>query len=269
MTDQNLMPIGRFSACCRLSIKALRHYDKRGLLRPAHVDPGTGYRYYSRDQAREAVTIGMLRSLGLSLPHIESILRANPEKRTELLAQHRDRVARDLEKARQTLLTVTKLVEHDELLPYDIEIRVEPTYTVARKTCTTVADRMIEDSGDLIYELMDELAATGRVYESPVMCINGEPDPRERIVVHACVGVSAPYPDLPSADILEIPGGPVAWVTHHGAYEALGVAYHALFAWAQEHGHSQRDAVREIYLNDPATVTTDELETEVLLPIAP
>jgi hypothetical protein len=36
---ETLMPIGRFSKSCRLSIKALRHYDEQGLLRPAHVDP--------------------------------------------------------------------------------------------------------------------------------------------------------------------------------------------------------------------------------------
>jgi hypothetical protein len=33
---------------------ALRHYDEIGLLRPAHVDPDTGYRRYHPGQARRA-----------------------------------------------------------------------------------------------------------------------------------------------------------------------------------------------------------------------
>jgi DNA-binding transcriptional MerR regulator len=42
---RNLLPIGRFSEICRLSISALRHYDDLGLLPPAAVGPDTGYRY--------------------------------------------------------------------------------------------------------------------------------------------------------------------------------------------------------------------------------
>ena len=56
------MPIGRFARACRLSVKALRHYDEEQLLRPAHIDERTGYRYYTREQVRDAVTIGMLRT---------------------------------------------------------------------------------------------------------------------------------------------------------------------------------------------------------------
>ncbi len=39
--------IGVFSRLARVSVKALRHYDRLGLLRPARTDPLTGYRYYS------------------------------------------------------------------------------------------------------------------------------------------------------------------------------------------------------------------------------
>jgi MerR-like DNA binding protein len=54
-----LLPIGQFARLCRLSVKQLRHYDELGLLRPAEVDAHTGYRYYRRDQARDALLIGL------------------------------------------------------------------------------------------------------------------------------------------------------------------------------------------------------------------
>jgi DNA-binding transcriptional MerR regulator len=60
---KNLVPIGRFSRLCRLTIPALRHYDELGLLRPAAVDVDTGYRYYSLVQAGEAERIRLLRSI--------------------------------------------------------------------------------------------------------------------------------------------------------------------------------------------------------------
>ncbi|CAM5401545.1 HTH merR-type domain-containing protein OS=Streptomyces aurantiogriseus OX=66870 GN=GCM10010251_39740 PE=4 SV=1 [Streptomyces aurantiogriseus] len=41
------LTIGAFAKACRLSPKALRLYDELELLRPARVDPDTGYRYYT------------------------------------------------------------------------------------------------------------------------------------------------------------------------------------------------------------------------------
>src|SRR5687768_4596589 len=68
------MQIGDFARSCRLSVKALRHYDEVGLLRPDFVDPETGYRYYRREQARTALAIAMLRSIGLPIPSVRALL---------------------------------------------------------------------------------------------------------------------------------------------------------------------------------------------------
>lgn len=38
-----LMPIGVFAHATRLSVRALRNYDRLGLLVPARIDPDTGY----------------------------------------------------------------------------------------------------------------------------------------------------------------------------------------------------------------------------------
>ena len=59
--DEQLVPIGRFSEATRLSVKALRHYDDIGLLRPAVTDPQSGYRYYRLGQANRAEAIRQLR----------------------------------------------------------------------------------------------------------------------------------------------------------------------------------------------------------------
>jgi DNA-binding transcriptional MerR regulator len=39
-----LLSIGEFARLSRLSAKALRRYDQLGLLKPAWVDPDSGYR---------------------------------------------------------------------------------------------------------------------------------------------------------------------------------------------------------------------------------
>lgn len=261
------MPIGRFSKSCRLTIKALRHYDEIGLLKPCFVDPDSGYRFYARHQARDAVMIGMLRSLDIPIPVIKQLIDTNATNISNILQKEQERIKKDIEKQQRILKSLQRIAEQAKIIPYTITTREEPTYTVAKMSCVTVTDCMLEDSVKLVYDLFAELQNAGRGFEDPVMCINDDPDKQENIVVHACIGITQPYPSLNHAQIVDIPGGPAAWLTHEGSYEELGLAYHSLFAWIQEHGYEQRDAMREIYKNDPSQTPAHELITEVILPI--
>ncbi|NEB02434.1 MerR family transcriptional regulator [Streptomyces sp. SID13726] len=67
------LTIGAFARACRLSPKALRLYDELELLRPARVDPETGYRYYNRDQLERARLVAWLRRLGMPLARIRTV----------------------------------------------------------------------------------------------------------------------------------------------------------------------------------------------------
>jgi DNA-binding transcriptional MerR regulator len=90
----NLMPIGRFARLTGLSVKALRHYDELGLLRPAAVDPDTGYRQYATDQVEGAETIGLLRRLEVPLDDIATILAtSDPAELRRVLLGHQRRTA--------------------------------------------------------------------------------------------------------------------------------------------------------------------------------
>ncbi len=71
-----LLTIGLMARCSGLTAKALRHYDRIGLLRPAGVDPATGYRLYRGDQVAEARLVGLLRSLDLPLDQVRTVVAA-------------------------------------------------------------------------------------------------------------------------------------------------------------------------------------------------
>ena len=47
---RELLPIGRFGKQAQLTPRQLRYYHALGLLVPAAVDPGSGYRYYAEAQ---------------------------------------------------------------------------------------------------------------------------------------------------------------------------------------------------------------------------
>ncbi|WP_329218239.1 MerR family transcriptional regulator [Streptomyces sp. NBC_01485] len=69
-----LLTIGAFAARARLSAKALRLYDRLGLLAPALTDEASGYRYYRADQVERARLVAMLRQLDMPLARIAEVV---------------------------------------------------------------------------------------------------------------------------------------------------------------------------------------------------
>jgi DNA-binding transcriptional MerR regulator len=65
-----LLTVGVVARRSGLTAKALRHYDRIGLLPPARVDHATGYRRYDPDQVAQARLVCLLRSLDLPLDEV-------------------------------------------------------------------------------------------------------------------------------------------------------------------------------------------------------
>lgn len=94
VTTADLLPIGRFSRLTGLTVKALRHYDEVGLLRPAAVDPDSGYRLYAPAQAGRAEAIRRLRRLELPLDDVAVLLESDePALIRRVLLDHQRRTA--------------------------------------------------------------------------------------------------------------------------------------------------------------------------------
>ncbi|WP_431030819.1 MerR family transcriptional regulator [Plantibacter sp. RU18] len=85
-----MLKIGEFAGVTGLSVKALRHYDERGVLAPAEIDVHSGYRKYSEGQVRSAVVARALREAGVPLPLVATAVMS--ESGREALAAHRARV---------------------------------------------------------------------------------------------------------------------------------------------------------------------------------
>lgn len=65
-----MLKVGEFSQLAQVTVRALHHYDKVGLLHPAHIDVFTSYRYYTVEQLPRLHRIMALKELGLSLEQI-------------------------------------------------------------------------------------------------------------------------------------------------------------------------------------------------------
>lgn len=85
MTDTELISIGAFAELAGLTASALRFYDDAGVLRPHHVDPASGYRFYSRSQLTRATRLRQLRAIGMPLPTIDRFFTASAAEATTLI----------------------------------------------------------------------------------------------------------------------------------------------------------------------------------------
>lgn len=86
--------IGDFSSMSKTTIKTLRYYEKKGLLKPVYVDLNTGYRYYETSQLMEISKIISLRQIGLSIKDIKNIL--NGYNMVEILNKRKKELEDDL-----------------------------------------------------------------------------------------------------------------------------------------------------------------------------
>lgn len=66
MEKQRFLSIGELSKLTGIHIKSLRYYDKIGVLKPAFVDPDTGYRYYTFAQL--SITEAIRTCIELDIP---------------------------------------------------------------------------------------------------------------------------------------------------------------------------------------------------------
>jgi len=91
-----LLTVGVMARRSGLTAKALRHYHRVGLLRPAAVAKTTGYRLYTRDQVAQARLVQLLRSLDLPLDQVRAAVAAwqdgDHQTVDELIRRHRQRL---------------------------------------------------------------------------------------------------------------------------------------------------------------------------------
>ncbi|MGW7445159.1 MerR family transcriptional regulator [Kitasatospora sp. NPDC054795] len=277
--QENVITIGELAARTRLSLKALRLYDERGLLPPALVDARTGVRRYGPAQVERARRIALLRAAGLPLARIAAVLDAavpDPDAdadgnagERELLAYWREREAEHAARreavgyAREVLsgrsTTVFEIVERD--------IPEQRVLFVRRHVDAAALPGFLAEAGEL---LLGRLREVGACLSGPLFAVY------HGLVGEDCdalVEVCAPTPN----DVG--PHGPFAVriePAHREAYTALtrrgftamAAAHDAVGAWAAARGYGRGGPNREVYHPNRATAGPQEHVVDVAVPLA-
>jgi DNA-binding transcriptional MerR regulator len=108
-----MLSIGEFARLGAVSVRTQRHYDEIGVLRPAQVDPETGYRCYSADQLRQLSRIIALKELGLSLAQTRRMIDGiTVEELRGMLMLRRAQLELDIESQANQLRGVEARLRH-------------------------------------------------------------------------------------------------------------------------------------------------------------
>lgn len=268
--------IGRFAELTNISAKSLRRYDESGLLVPDHVDPDTGYRYYSVAQLDAAAIVHLLRRLDVPLAEIAALLRDDdPEQTRDVLRHHRDRMLARHDEIERILARVDRLVgEGLGLLPFPMELAEYEAVTVVSARTIERLDAINETIDALAAQLRDGLAGTGLVEAGRefslmhnVMTWYAGAD------VEVCLPVALKTTKTAAAHgttpARTLSGFSAVRTICHGPWTDLEEAYAALLSWTARHGYEVSGPAREFYRVDYRdTADPAEYRTELALPVA-
>ncbi len=91
----------------------------------------------------------------------------------------------------------------------------------------------------------------------------------ENLDVEAGYPVSRPLAGRDAIRPGRLPEGQVAETIYTGPYQEIGPAYDDLSHWISANGHQASGVVYEFYLNDPARVLPEQLQTRIVFLLKP
>ncbi len=158
--------IGTVARLSQVSVRTLRHYDDLGLLKPAHVDPHTGYRYYSPEQVVRLHRILVLRDLGVPLSEIAQLIDENVtvEQLRGILrlrqAEARAQLTEQTEQLKRVEVRLAQL-EEEPMAAYEVIVkRLEPLRVVTLSEELTGLDEIGDACGRMYPQLHAALRGT-------------------------------------------------------------------------------------------------------------
>jgi predicted transcriptional regulator YdeE/DNA-binding transcriptional MerR regulator len=257
-----LIKIGDFAGQTGVTVKALRHYESLGLLRPAWINRYNGYRYYASQQKARLELILAYKQMGFSLVQIGKLLeeQLTDHELVDLLRNRRSALANQIDRERERLAAVeASLVDAlrggRQKVESNLSNRTNPNN-----------DERMEESVEIEIKNIPALKLVGLHYQGrneqneiamTWSAFNRRSDQVQHFTGEAAYGVcsiSAGLPEgefeylcaFPVTEYGDVPEGMtkmdldpmrVAVFAHRGSYEGLGETYTRIYQeWLPQAG---------------------------------
>lgn len=279
---EDLLTIGAFAARARLSAKALRLYDRLGLLAPAYVDGASGYRYYRAAQVERARLVALLRQLDMPLARIAEVAGAEGTEAARLLSAY----WADVEARVAGQRTLAEYLRgrlsgrSDEMYgKFAVETVDVPARVVITESRHTLADELPAWIGAALGRLEAAAQECGGVVAAPFVVYHAEVSMESDGPAQACVPVADEAAARAWAGrqgrgretgVRVEPAARLAYVRitkAQVAHPQILAAFEAVEEWLGREGLEPAGPCREIYFADWAAAGPEDPVCDVAFPV--
>ncbi|WFB07246.1 MerR family transcriptional regulator [Streptomyces sp. LX-29] len=264
------LSIGAFARESRLSPKALRLYDRLGLLVPDHVDAATGYRWYRAEQVGRARLVALLRRLDMPLARIATVLELPGPRAADEVAAFWAEIEEHMVGRRALAAHLRARLSGRRPDMYDVTTREVPEQTVLALRKHLLSDDLPAWIGSSL-DLLEKAAVEecGGVAGHPFVVYHADVSDESDGPAEACVPVADPEAARAYAaahrtvEVRTEPGHRVAYTRltkGQVVYPQILSAYEAVEGWIADQGLSEGGPCREVYFADwPSAGPSDEV----------
>lgn len=247
--------IGEFSRITGLSVKTLRFYHDKGLLKPFYVDAGSGYRYYDGRCVEKAQVIVRLRNLEFSLKEITDILEQYDDESEilEYLQSQQDRMEQRVEafgeiarRLGEIIYTEKEVREIMKSSSFEIEEKVVEPMLIA-------GVRMKGKYSDCGKGFSKIGRHFGRFISGKPLTLHYDSEFRDDADFEVCMPIRQAR-EAEGISVRELPGGRCIALLHQGPYEELGRSYAKITDDIKQRGLKTLVPSREVYFKGPGMI---------------
>ncbi len=266
---KKLYSIGEVSEICDISKKALRFYDKIGIISPTYISEKNGYRYYSKDTLLFVPIIKYFKQMGFKLEEMKEFLDSSSYAVCE--KGFREKIDELKSKEEEIRVSYTSVRDWYNLILEAESVLTNKADEVSVKFMQPLTSCYLEqDFGYNYRETIINIPWTNylksintEITGAVIVHYSNARDKMEGKPVKSRILQKSIRP-LTNVPMMTIWGEMAATCYHIGDHESISQTYDKIYAWAERHGYRCGEDSIERYVTDYWTIRkTQDFVTEI------
>ena len=259
---------------CGISTKALRYYDKIGIISPDHISEENGYRYYSKKTLLLVPVVKYYKQMGFKLEEMQDLVEGNTyyfvkqnfiSKIDELRIQEQE-----IHNSYMAVKDWYELIQEAQLVSRSNVQEAGIKYINTADYCYMDQDFSYRYMESIInIEWVNYLeSVNNEIAGEVILRFPSWTDKMEGTITRARI-MQRPVRPCTAGTNKTVFGGIMAVTVYHlGALERIGESYKKIRDWARDRGYKCGPESYERYVvDDWTTRNPEEFVTEVIVPV--